>query len=131
MFTLVIILSIIASILLILIVLIQNPKGGGIAANFSAANQIAGVKRTNDFIEKATWTLAIALLVFSLSSGYLYKSGGNAQESIMKDQLEQGPTSVETPLMNQEKAADFNDGSMQPSGTPGEEPAPAPTTPAQ
>ncbi len=45
MFTLLIILAIIASVLLILAVLIQNPKGGGIAANFSAANQIAGVKK--------------------------------------------------------------------------------------
>ena len=90
MFTLVIVLAIIAAILLILIVLIQNPKGGGIAANFSAANQIAGVKRTNDFIEKATWTLAIALLVFSLSSGYLYRTGGS-QDSIMQEQLENAP----------------------------------------
>lgn len=125
MFTLVIVLSIIAAVLLILIVLIQNPKGGGVAANFSAANQIAGVKRTNDFIEKATWTLAIALLVFSLSSGYLY-SGGSERESIMKDQLEQGPTSVEAPLLNQDKASDFNDGSMQPSDAPGSQPEQAP-----
>ncbi|MEY2924483.1 MAG: hypothetical protein RLZZ337_1031 [Bacteroidota bacterium] len=72
MFTLLIVLAIIVSILLILIVLIQNPKGGGVAANFSAANQIAGVKKTNDFIEKATWTLAIALFVFSLGSRYVY-----------------------------------------------------------
>ena len=50
MFVTLIVLAIIASILLILIVLIQNPKGGGIAANFSAANQIAGVRKTNDFV---------------------------------------------------------------------------------
>jgi len=93
MFTLVIVLAIISSILLILIVLIQNPKGGGIAANFSAANQIAGVKKTNDFIEKATWTLAISLLLFSMSSGYLYKSGGS-QDSIMQEQLENAPTGI-------------------------------------
>jgi preprotein translocase subunit SecG len=74
MFTLLIVLAIIVSVLLILIVLIQNPKGGGVAANFSAANQIAGVKKTNDFIEKATWTLAIALFVFSLGSRYVYNS---------------------------------------------------------
>lgn len=107
MFTLVIVLSIIASILLILIVLIQNPKGGGIAANFSAANQIAGVKRTNDFIEKATWTLAIALMIFSMSSGYLY-SNDSSQESIMQEQLEGGPAAIETPLINQDQSAEFN-----------------------
>ena len=53
MFTTFIILASISAVLLILAVLIQNPKGGGIAANFSAANQIAGVKKTNEFIEKA------------------------------------------------------------------------------
>ena len=72
MFTTLIILAILVSILLILAVLIQNPKGGGIAANFSAANQIAGVKKTNEFIEKATWTLAIALMLLAVGSRFVY-----------------------------------------------------------
>ena len=72
MFTTLIILAILVSILLILAVLIQNPKGGGIAANFSAANQIAGVKKTNEFIEKATWTLAFALMFLALGSRFVY-----------------------------------------------------------
>lgn len=59
---------IIISVLLILVVLVQNSKGGGISSNFSAANQIMGARRGTDFIEKATWTLAILLLVFSLLS---------------------------------------------------------------
>ncbi|MFY0643737.1 MAG: preprotein translocase subunit SecG [Bacteroidia bacterium] len=125
MFTLVIVLAIIAAILLILIVLIQNPKGGGIAANFSAANQIAGVKRTNDFIEKATWTLAIALLVFSLSSGYLYRTGGT-QESIMQEQLENAPTG----LPDAGGASDFAPEGGQNPATP-QEGETAPLTPAE
>ena len=72
MFTTLIILAILVSILLILAVLIQNPKGGGIAANFSAANQIAGVKKTNEFIEKATWTLAFVLMILSLGSRFVH-----------------------------------------------------------
>ena len=60
------ILIIITSILLILIVLVQNSKGGGLASNFSSSNQMLGVRKTTDFLEKATWTLAVALLVFSL-----------------------------------------------------------------
>ncbi|MFB1004431.1 MAG: preprotein translocase subunit SecG [Bacteroidia bacterium] len=72
MFTTLIILAIIVSILLILAVLIQNPKGGGIAANFSAANQIAGVKKTNEFVEKATWTLAFALMLLAVGSRFVY-----------------------------------------------------------
>ena len=81
MFTTFIILAAIASILLILAVLIQNPKGGGIAANFSAANQIAGVKKTNEFVEKATWSLAIGLFVLCIGSRFVYNSGGAAEQS--------------------------------------------------
>ena len=66
MYTLVAVLIIIVCILLVLIVLVQNSKGGGLAANFSAANQIMGARRSADFLEKATWTLASALLVLSL-----------------------------------------------------------------
>ena len=60
------ILLVIVCFLLIFVVLMQNSKGGGISSQFSAANQIMGIRRGADFIEKATWTLAILLLVFSL-----------------------------------------------------------------
>ncbi len=58
-------LVIIFSLLLILIVLVQNSKGGGLASNFSSSNQVMGVRKTTDFLEKATWTLASTLLVLS------------------------------------------------------------------
>ncbi len=60
------ILLIIVCSLLILVVLMQNSKGGGISSQFSGANQIMGIRRGADVIEKATWTLAILLLVLSL-----------------------------------------------------------------
>lgn len=60
------ILAIIVSILLILVVLVQNPKGGGISSNFGAPGQLGGVKRANDFIEKATWSLAGGLALLAL-----------------------------------------------------------------
>ncbi len=66
MHTLFVILIIIVCILLTLIVLVQNSKGGGLASNFASSNQYMGVRKTADFLEKATWTLAAALLVFSL-----------------------------------------------------------------
>ena len=53
-------------LLLIIIVLVQNPKGGGLSSGFSSANQIGGVRRTTDFLEKATWSLAIALMFLSV-----------------------------------------------------------------
>ncbi|MCL1822311.1 MAG: preprotein translocase subunit SecG, partial [Prolixibacteraceae bacterium] len=55
----------IVCILLILIVLVQNSKGGGLASNFQSSNQVMGVRKTTDFLEKATWTLAGLLLFFS------------------------------------------------------------------
>lgn len=66
MYTFVSVLILIVCVLLILIVLVQNSKGGGLASNFSSSNQIMGVKKTTDFLEKATWTLAGGLLFLCL-----------------------------------------------------------------
>ena len=59
-------LILLASILLILIVLIQNSKGGGLASGFSSSNQIMGVRKTTDFLEKATWSLAGTVIVLCI-----------------------------------------------------------------
>jgi preprotein translocase subunit SecG len=59
-------LIIIASVLLVAVVLIQNPKGGGLSSNFGAPSQLGGVQRANDFVVKATWTLAGAIAVLTL-----------------------------------------------------------------
>jgi preprotein translocase subunit SecG len=62
------ILIILVCVLLALIVLVQNPKGGGLDSSFGSATQIGGVQRTADFLEKSTWTLAVALFVLCLAS---------------------------------------------------------------
>lgn len=63
------VLILVVSVLLGLIVLVQNPKGGGLAANLSGAgSQFMGVRQTADFLEKASWGLSIALLVLSLTA---------------------------------------------------------------
>lgn len=67
-YILVSVLILIASVLLALVVLVQNSKGGGLASNFASSNQFMGVRKTADFLEKTTWTLAIILLVLSLFS---------------------------------------------------------------
>ena len=66
MLTFIGILSIIVSFALIIVVLVQNPKGGGISSSFGAPGQLGGVKRANDFVEKATWTLAGTLGALAL-----------------------------------------------------------------
>lgn len=93
MYAVVSVLIVIAAILLILVVLIQNPKGGGIASNFSAGNNIMGVKRTTDFIEKLTWGLAITIIVLTLSSNAFVSntSSEDVPESEMQEQMENVP----------------------------------------
>ncbi len=70
------ILIVAACILLILVVLIQDSKGGGLTSSFGSSNQILGVRRTTDFLEKATWTFAIFVIVLSLASAYVGGSSG-------------------------------------------------------
>lgn len=60
------IITIIVCVLLVLVILVQNSKGGGIQSQFGAATQIMGVKKGTEFIEKATWGLAIALILLSV-----------------------------------------------------------------
>lgn len=68
MYTFIVILILLVCIALALAVLVQNSKGGGLAANFSAPNQVLGVRKTTETIEKITWGLAIALVVLSLAA---------------------------------------------------------------
>ncbi len=91
MYTFIVILILIVSVVLALVVLVQNSKGGGLAANFSAPNQIMGVRKTTDFLEKLTWGLAIALVVLSLIATISINSGRSAstqKNAVNADQVE-------------------------------------------
>lgn len=68
MYSALIAIIIIAAILLMLVVLAQNPKGGGLSSQFggSGTTQLMGVRKTGDFLEKATWVLAITMLSLTL-----------------------------------------------------------------
>ncbi|MFV0391770.1 MAG: preprotein translocase subunit SecG [Paludibacteraceae bacterium] len=86
MYTTLIILILIAAILLTLVVLVQNSKGGGLAAGFQSSNQFMGVRKTTDFIEKATWGLAgfiivLSILAVGIRSGH---QNTNAQQSAIQ-----------------------------------------------
>ncbi|MEO8734864.1 MAG: preprotein translocase subunit SecG [Flavobacteriales bacterium] len=83
------IIIIILAVLLALVVLAQNPKGGGLATGFTGASQIGGVQRTADFMEKATWTLASLLMVLCLVSASLQHTtvaGDNLDAPITVDE---------------------------------------------
>ena len=68
MYVFITILIVIAAILLTLLVLVQNSKGGGLAAGFASGNQVMGAPKTADFLEKATWTLVALIVVFSIAA---------------------------------------------------------------
>ena len=94
-------------VLLILVVLVQNSKGGGLASTFQSSNQIMGVRKTADFLEKSTWTLAIALLALSLLTTPYTKSGGadaGAAESVTRKKAETMPVSVPEGFRNNNSA---------------------------
>lgn len=83
------------AVLMCLIVLIQESKGGGLASSFSSSNQIMGVRKTTDVVEKATWTLAALLVVFSiLSVFFLPKASTGAESVLMKSATEQKATNA-------------------------------------
>ncbi len=81
------VLILIVSILLVLIVLVQNSKGGGLASGFTSSNQFMGVRKTADFLEKATWTLATALIVFCVVATLSIPKGEEVKRSAIEDQI--------------------------------------------
>ncbi|MCR4828291.1 MAG: preprotein translocase subunit SecG [Bacteroidales bacterium] len=101
-FLVLVILILIIAVLLAGIVLVQNSKGGGLAANFSAPNQIMGVRKTTDFLEKATWTLAASLLVLCLVSTFAMHSGRAAdnQKSTLNADVIETPAPTAANAMN-------------------------------
>jgi preprotein translocase subunit SecG len=94
------ILIVLVCILLILVILIQNSKGGGLTSGLAGNAQLMGVRKTTDFLEKATWTLAIALVVLSLLVNMLAKSSGTgpAQDTELREKL--NTTAPETKPLN-------------------------------
>lgn len=117
MYTSIVILVVLASVLMCLIVLIQESKGGGLAADYSNNNQILGAPKTTNFVEKATWTLAACMIALSILSVAFLPTVQSGESVILKQATEQ-------------KAVNPNNmpGMTQPSAT--EQTAPAAETPA-
>ena len=109
LYTLFVILIVIASILMVGIVLIQESKGGGLASNFASYNQIGGVRKTTDFIEKATWGLAAFMVVMSVACAYVAPKAASDNAVI---------NGIENPVTNPNNVPGFG-------ASPAEEEAPA------
>lgn len=89
MYLLLVILIVIAALLMCFIVLIQNSKGGGLASGFSSSNQIMGVRKTTDFLEKTTWGLAACMVILSIATAYVLPSNSQKGGSILMEQAQQ------------------------------------------
>ncbi len=124
MYSLFSILILIVCFLLVLIVLVQNSKGGGLASNFSGAGQVMGVRKTADFLEKSTWTLAIALIVFSVFAvAAIPHSKEEVQQSRIQEQVQRTtagtmPTNLPAAPTEGSEAAPATQDAAQPTGEP-------------
>ena len=89
--------------LLVLVVLVQNSKGGGLASNFSASNQYMGARKTADFLEKSTWSLAVVLLVLSLFSIFVIpRNKSQAPKSELEERAQEAAPIDFQPVPDQE-----------------------------
>lgn len=98
-----VLLIVIASVLMCLIVLVQNSKGGGLASGFASSNQIMGVRKTTDFLEKATWSLAAFMVVVSVLAAWSIPHATASDDSIILQ------NSIEQNVVNPEVVPDFTD----------------------
>ncbi|MEY8707955.1 preprotein translocase subunit SecG [Bacteroides faecichinchillae] len=126
MYLLFVILMVIAAVLMCFIVLIQNSKGGGLASGFSSSNAIMGVRKTTDFLEKATWGLAAFMVVMSIATAYVVPSDkSKTQDAVMEQaQKEQQTNPYNMPTGT---AAPKTDAASTESAPATETPAPAET----
>jgi preprotein translocase subunit SecG len=108
MHTLIIILVVISCLILSLIILIQNPKGGGLDSSFASANQIGGVKRTADFLEKSTWGLITAILALCLVSAAFDETGPATIKSDFDDEINEEQFMPQAPA-EEEGFEEYND----------------------
>ncbi len=98
MYTVITCLIMVICVFLVIVVLVQNSKGGGLAQNFAGQQQIMGVRKTTDFLEKATWTLAASVMVLSflsvafISSNNSQSAAASELDEILKNQNAAAPT---------------------------------------
>lgn len=127
MYLVLIILMVVTALLMCFIVLIQNSKGGGLASGFSSSNAIMGVRKTTDFLEKATWTLAAAMVVLSVLAAYALPSASTENALIEQARKEQQTNPYNLPAGTNAPAATAPTSEAIPTQDAPAEGTPAPT----
>ena len=124
MYTLFVILIVVAAVLMIGLVLIQESKGGGLSSSFAGYNQVAGVRKTTDFIEKATWFLAAAMVAVSIICAHVAPTA-HTDSSVMEN--------IENPTSNPNNLPGFGASQQKDAAAPAAEKPAAekPAAPAQ
>ena len=120
-FTVFLVLITIVSFLLIVVVMVQNPKGGGLSSAIGGPQVMGGVQKTTDFLDKSTWTLATILVALILLSSLSFSTSFSGEAPLTDDSAvpaAQAPANGNTTTPAAPAA--------QPAGTT----APAPVTPA-
>jgi len=108
-FSIFLILIIFVAFLLVIVVMVQNPKGGGLSSSFGGGGtqQLGGVKKTTDFLDKSTWTLATLLLALILLSNVSIMSGlGDADSKTLDDDAIDNVLPETTPGTDTETSGD-------------------------
>lgn len=108
---------IIACVIQVMIVLVQNSKGGGLAANFTSAGQSMGIRKTADFLEKSTWTLAAAILILCVVATATIPRGATTERSRIENSIQNAVDPSAIPTL--------------PTAVPTETPAPPPVNQQQ
>jgi len=85
-------LIVLVAVFLCFVVMIQNSKGGGLASSFASSNQIMGVRKTTDFIEKLTWSLAGFIVVLSIACAYVVPTATAESSVIMEQAVKESAT---------------------------------------
>jgi preprotein translocase subunit SecG len=102
MYTLIVALIILFSVLLVLVILAQNSKGGGLSSQFggSSASNIIGVKKTGDLLEKLTWGFIVVIMALSLTTNFVDSSQGSGTNDILERAGEQAPANIPPPNLD-------------------------------
>ena len=115
MFVTLLVIIVILAIFLCFIVTIQNSKGGGLAAGFASSNQIMGVRKTTDILEKTTWTLIILIAFLSIVTAYVSKPKAVNTGSVLENEA------IETRMENPESSTTTFDSPIEIQDLPTEE----------
>lgn len=104
-FSIFLVLIVIVAFLLVVVIMVQNPKGGGLSSSFGGGGtqQLGGVQKTTDFLDKSTWALATLLLVLILLSNVTIMGGNGLQDSKV---IDGNQTPIETPVQTDAPATD-------------------------